>query len=78
MAHEGSGTPTGRKANGSGKISAEEGIPQAILDELRKRGHNIAYGPKNGGGYQGILIDPATGRLQGASEPRRDGRAIGY
>ena len=30
------------------------------------------------GGYQGILIDHKYGVLRGATEPRKDGAAIGY
>ena len=43
------------------------GTPRALLP---------AAGGKNGGGYQGILIDGDN--LQGASESRRDGRAVGF
>jgi gamma-glutamyltranspeptidase len=30
------------------------------------------------GGFQGILIHPASGVLMGGSDPRKDGLAIGY
>ncbi len=33
---------------------------------------------RNGGGYQGILIDPKTNMLHGGSENRTDGCAVGY
>jgi len=46
--------------------------------ELEKRGHQVRRVPVNGGGYQGILIDPATGVLRGGSEARKDGCAVGY
>ena len=29
-------------------------------------------------GFQGILIDPASGALVGGSDPRKDGLAIGW
>jgi gamma-glutamyltranspeptidase/glutathione hydrolase len=76
MMHSGSATPTGKPADGCGHVSAEARIAQSVLDDLRSRGHRIDYGGKNGGGYQGILLDGDT--LQGASESRRDGRAVGY
>ena len=38
----------------------------------------MAWVERNGGGYQGILIDPETGALQGGSEARTDGCAAGY
>jgi len=45
---------------------------------LVRRGHQAIWTDRNGGGYQGILIDPETGALQGGSEPRTDGCAAGY
>jgi gamma-glutamyltranspeptidase/glutathione hydrolase len=76
MMHSGSATPTGKPAEGCGHVSAEAAIPQSILDDLASRGHNISHGDKNGGAYQGILL--VGEMLQGASESRRDGRAVGY
>jgi gamma-glutamyltranspeptidase/glutathione hydrolase len=76
MMHSGSATPTGVPADGVGHVSAEPQIPQSILDDLRARGHRISHGGKNPGGYQGILLD--SDMLQGASESRRDGKAVGY
>jgi len=77
--HLGSPTPTGRpEAPGAGMLAVEQGIPQDVFAELERRGHAAAWVERNGGGYQGILIDPATGALQGGSEPRSDGCAAGY
>ena len=53
-------------------------MPREIVEELRKRGHKVDLIPRNGGGYQGIWIDPVTGMLHGGSEARKDGMAIGY
>lgn len=77
--HLGSATPTGRpELPGGGLLAVEVGIPERVFAELERRGHRAAWTERNGGGYQGILIDPATGALQGGSEPRADGCAAGY
>jgi gamma-glutamyltranspeptidase/glutathione hydrolase len=76
--HTGSATPTGRPEAGVGTIHAEPGVGKAVMDDLTRRGHHVTKVAKNGGGYQGILIDWDKGVLQGASESRRDGEAKGY
>jgi gamma-glutamyltranspeptidase / glutathione hydrolase len=77
--HVGSATPTGKpgKADG-GTVRAEAGIPEAVMKELIGRGHVVERVRVNGGGYQGILIDPVTGMLHGGTEARKDGAAVGY
>ena len=76
--HVGSATPTGLPAQGSGVVQAEPGIPEAVVAELRKRGHTVRRVARNGGGYQGIWIDAETAILHGGSEARKDGAAVGY
>ncbi len=77
--HVGSPTPTGRAGSrNGGVVQAEEGIPQDVVHELTRRGHEVRRVKTNGGGYQGILLDPRTGMLQGGSEARKDGCAAGY
>jgi gamma-glutamyltranspeptidase/glutathione hydrolase len=74
--HVGSATPTGLPEDaGGGKILAEPGIPDAVIEELGRRGHQVERVPVNGGGFQGILFGDV---LQGGSEPRKDGCAVGY
>jgi gamma-glutamyltranspeptidase/glutathione hydrolase len=78
--HDGSQTPTGHPmALGGGTVDVESSIPQATIDELTRRGHNVVHGFGDGfGGYQGIRINQELGTLQGATEPRKDGAAVGY
>jgi gamma-glutamyltranspeptidase/glutathione hydrolase len=77
--HFGSATPTGLPAQrNGGTVEAEYGIAPAIVKELQQRGHQVIRTRTNGGGYQGILIDPKTGMLHGGSEARKDGCAVGY
>ena len=77
--HVGSATPTGLPEQAlGGTVQAEVGIPQAVVDELKHRGHQVVRVNRNGGGYQGILIDPKTGMLHGGTEARKDGAAVGY
>jgi gamma-glutamyltranspeptidase/glutathione hydrolase len=77
--HTGSPTPTGRSGSRTGgEVRAEYGIPEEVVRELTHRGHQVSRVRTNGGGYQGILIDPKTNMLQGGSEARKDGCAAGY
>jgi gamma-glutamyltranspeptidase/glutathione hydrolase len=62
-----------------GVLHIEDGLPAAVLDELRRRGHRMESEPVGAyGGYQAIRRDPATGVYSGATEKRKDGCALGY
>jgi gamma-glutamyltranspeptidase/glutathione hydrolase len=77
--HQGSPTPTGHAGSiDGGTVEVEDGIPGAVVEGLTRRGHHVVHAGVNGGGYQGILIDPKTDVLHGGSEPRKDGCAAGY
>ncbi len=77
--HVGSATPTGKpEAEKGGTIQAEAGISDAVVKELEARGHVVKRVKVNGGGFQGIRIDPKTGVLHGGTESRKDGAAVGY
>ncbi|HXG12405.1 MAG TPA: gamma-glutamyltransferase [Gemmataceae bacterium] len=79
LQHLGSATPTGLAGSPDGGIvEVEYGIPQAVVVELLRRGHQVIRTKTNSGGYQAILIDPATNMLHGGSEARKDGCAVGY
>lgn len=77
--HDGSTDPEGGSGmTDGGVVEIETGVPTAIADELRKRGHNVKYSVGPYGGYQAIWRDPETGVYWGASEFRKDGQAAGY
>jgi gamma-glutamyltranspeptidase/glutathione hydrolase len=79
LEHLGSATPTGRPSSSTGgRVEAEPGISEKVVQELIRRGHRVERVPRNGGGYQAILIDPQTNMLHGGSEARKDGCAVGY
>ena len=79
--HKGSQTPTGAPMDPpGGLLVAEPTVPAEVVRDLRRRGHRVVRG-RNGGGYQAILIDwsdGGNGVLRGATEPRKDGAALGY
>ena len=70
--------PRWRHTEGT-KLLLEHGTPRATMQALRGLGHDIV--PAAGdqfGGAQAILVDPQTATLVGASDPRKDGCALGY
>jgi gamma-glutamyltranspeptidase/glutathione hydrolase len=60
-------------------VDLEDRIPDAVREDLAKRGHQIvlhgAYSATMGGG-QAVQRDISTGVNFGASDPRKDGEAI--
>jgi gamma-glutamyltranspeptidase/glutathione hydrolase len=77
--HTGSSEPTGTVMTDGGILHIEDGLPQAVLDELKHRGHHLeAESVGAYGGYQAIMRDPVTGVYAGATEKRKDGCALGY
>jgi gamma-glutamyltranspeptidase/glutathione hydrolase len=53
-------------------------VPPNVRGALTARGHQVTESVGAFGGFQGILLDPRTGVLMGASDPRKDGLAIGF
>lgn len=62
----------------AGELKVERGVPPAVVAALEAKGHRVSvpHGPI--GGAQAIVIDEAAGVLIGASDPRKDGCALGY
>ena len=60
------------------RVEAERGVPAEALEGLRQRGHRVAEPHHPLGGGQAVLIDWEKGTLTGASDPRKDGLALGY
>jgi gamma-glutamyltranspeptidase/glutathione hydrolase len=60
------------------ELALESGIGPDVRASLEARGHRIRDGRGQMGGYQGLMIDPATGVMLGGSDLRKDGLAIGW
>jgi gamma-glutamyltranspeptidase/glutathione hydrolase len=78
MRHDGSSQPTDEVMTDGGELALEAGFEPAVIAELERRGHRIAQGGGDFGGYQAIRRDPVNGSYTGASESRKDGQAAGY
>ncbi len=61
-----------------GKVMVEPTIPPALREALAAAGHAVELRREPIGGAQIIAADPDTGVLSAASDPRKDGCAIGY
>jgi gamma-glutamyltranspeptidase/glutathione hydrolase len=58
-------------------MEVERGYPAAVRAELAALGHRVSDPEGPIGGAQAIVIED-SGVLQGASDPRKDGCALGY
>jgi gamma-glutamyltranspeptidase / glutathione hydrolase len=80
--HSSDSQPTGGRMSDGGSLLMEAGVDPDVVEELRRRGHRVAYGERpyvgSVGGYQAVWRDPETGVYHGASEMRFDGAALGY
>lgn len=77
--HVGSASPAGIPMEPmGGRVAVESGVSATVIASLKERGHQIVQLPGGFGGYQAILIDPATNVLHGATDSRKDGSAVGY
>ena len=59
-------------------LAAEQGLSPVVIAGLEAMGHKISRPDAPWGGGQLVSIDPVTGVLTGASDPRKDGCALGY
>jgi gamma-glutamyltranspeptidase / glutathione hydrolase len=62
----------------AGTMQVERGYCDDVRAKLAEMGHKVGTPSAPIGGAQAILIDEDTGVLQGASDPRKDGCALGY
>ncbi len=58
-------------------LMVERGYPEPVRVELTAMGHRVAIPEAPLGGAQMAMLDEATGTLVGASDPRKDGCALG-
>ena len=62
----------------TGDVEIETSADASLVQALRDKGHRISGATGPIGGSQAIAIDWEQGVLTGASDPRKDGCAIGY
>ena len=62
------------------RLTIEDRYPPAVLDGLRDKGHTLEVLPgwAEWGSAQAILVEPETGTMMGAADPRRDAYAAGW
>jgi gamma-glutamyltranspeptidase/glutathione hydrolase len=65
---------------GFNTLGVEAAIPDAVYEELQRRGHDVSRLRMFGmsGCATAVLIDPATGSRLAAGDPRRDCYALAY
>ncbi|WP_299683822.1 gamma-glutamyltransferase family protein [uncultured Tateyamaria sp.] len=66
-----------RAFSDAGTMKVERGYSDAVRADLTERGHDVTVPDTAIGGAQAIMIHD-NGVLEGASDPRKDGCALGY
>ncbi|MCV0397290.1 MAG: gamma-glutamyltransferase family protein [Rhizobiaceae bacterium] len=62
----------------TGKLSLERGFDDGVAAKLAEMGHEVIRTPIGMGGAQAIRIDLENNVLEGGSDPRKDGMALGF
>ena len=67
-------------SSGFNRINIESNIGDDVIDEMRRRGHDVNVVPpfRISGCATAVMLDPATGNRIAAGDPRRDCYAIAY
>jgi gamma-glutamyltranspeptidase/glutathione hydrolase len=60
------------------RVEVEESLSSKIVNNLKSKGHDVKTSKNPHGGGQIVSIDWKEGKLIGASDPRKDGIALGY
>ena len=65
---------------GFNKLNVEATIPDAVYDELKRRGHDVGRLPAYGmsGCATAVIVDPSTHNRIAGADPRRDCYAMAY
>ena len=63
---------------GTARVEMERVLREAVGPEFERRGFEVVAPASAIGGGQAIWIDHERGTLQGGSDPRKDGCALGY
>lgn len=61
------------------QVELEKGIPKNVAVDFAKAGHHVSLWKEKNlffGGVQAVAVDPKTGNLTGAGDPRRGGIAV--
>jgi gamma-glutamyltranspeptidase / glutathione hydrolase len=60
------------------RVLVEESVPRDVVAGLERLGHDVGTRTMPWGGAQIVMMDRERGVLTGASDPRKDGMALGY
>lgn len=67
-----------RSFSDNGDLKVERGYSDDVRQKLVDMGHSVSVPETPLGGAQAVRIDYENGVLEGASDPRKDGCALGY